>query len=657
WSWEVDAFPAEMALAASHVDEIWAPSEHAAASIRAAVDVPVYSFPHPVLVETGPEISRDDLELPEGFLFLFCFDFWSVFDRKNPLALIEAFSRAFEPGEGPRLVIKTVGGAEHPLDLDRLRLAADARPDVHVLDGYVTRAQTLAMIASCDAYVSLHRAEGFGLTMAEAMALGKPVVATGYSGNLEFMNEENAFLVPFELVPVAEGCEPYPTTARWAEPDVEAAAAILRRIWESPDDAREKGGRARGDIRRLHGPEARLPFVLGRLRAAAEERRRRQAERELPLVTSPLEHASTLTEKDADLDLPARYGFLSRFVRRSVRRAANLFLWHEKDIDRALIDAIRELHDRVGEVGRALDRLRSLDEDARRWDDELTRLSEMMADDTSRRALLRDELTELQARVSALADDPEKRTTVTVQTDVGPLRLPAYDRVIVPWMKHHGKWEPEVVERLRDWLAPGMVALDLGAHVGYHTILMSRLVGPEGRVIALEPEPVNLAQLKANLEAAGVANVDVHPVAALAESGSITLHLSDDNSGDHSISYRAGARTIEVPGVALDDLLGEETRIDVVKSDLQGADHLGLRGMERTLKRCRPKVIVEFWPEGIAAAGDDPPDVIRYYRSLGLSVRALEDGSLPIGAPPESFVEIAQSRREGFCTLILAPRP
>lgn len=657
WSWEVDAFPAEMALAASHVDEIWAPSEHAAAAIRSAVEVPVFSFPHPVLVPQVPDIPRSDLELPDGFLFLFCFDFWSVFDRKNPLAVIEAFSRAFASGEGPRLVIKTVGGEAHPLDLDRLRLAADARPDVYVLDGYVTREQTLAMIASCDAYVSLHRAEGFGLTMAEAMANAKPVVATAYSGNLEFMNEENSFLVPYELAPVPLGNEPYPTTANWAEPDVEKAASILRAIWERPADAREKGGRARGDILNLHNPEARLPFVLGRLTAAGEERRRRQAERELPLTISPLEHASTLTEKDADLNLPARYGFLSRSVRRLVRRATNLFLWHEKDIDRALIDSIRELQDRVAEVGRGLDRQRSLEEEAQRSRDELIRLSEMMADDEARRALLRDEMTELQARVAALANDPTKRTTVTVQTDVGPLRLPAYDRVIVPWMEHHGAWEPEVVGRLREWLAPGMVAVDLGAHVGYHTILMSRLVGPTGRVIALEPEPENFSQLQANIQAAGVTNVDAHPVAAVVEPGSITLHLSDDNSGDHSVSYRAGARTVSVPGVALDDLLGDDARIDVVKSDLQGADHLGLRGMERTLKRCKPRVVVEFWPEGIAATGDDPVDVIRYYRSLGLSIRALEDGSLPIGAAPESIVEFAQARREGFCTLLLAPRP
>ena len=96
--------------------------------------------------------------------------------------------------------------------------------------------------------VSLHRSEGFGLTLAQAMSLGKPAVATGYSANTEFMSAENGYLVPHRLVPVPEKCGPYPTTARWADPDVAEAARILRRLFEHPTEAREKGEQARRDM-------------------------------------------------------------------------------------------------------------------------------------------------------------------------------------------------------------------------------------------------------------------------------------------------------------------------------------------------------------------------------------------------------------------------
>jgi glycosyltransferase involved in cell wall biosynthesis len=270
WMWEVDEFPSTMAAAARYVDEVWMGSEHAAASVRGAVDVPVFTFPLPVVPLDPPALSRADLHLPEeAFVFLFAFSFHSVVERKNPFALVEAFTRAFAPGEGPRLVIKSIHGDRNLPQLERLRAAVAHRDDVEIRDGVVSRAEHASLVHACDAYVSLHRAEGFGLTTAEAMAIGKPVIATAYSGTLENMTEENSWLVPYELVEVGPDATPYPPTARWAEPDVDAAAAAMREVFANPDEAAARGQRAARDIALHHGPAARVKFINDRLRALA----------------------------------------------------------------------------------------------------------------------------------------------------------------------------------------------------------------------------------------------------------------------------------------------------------------------------------------------------------------------------------------------------
>src|SRR5436305_469366 len=122
----------------------------------------------------------------------------------------------------------------------------DGRPDIHVIDRSLTGDEKDALMAACDCYVSLHRSEGFGLTLAEAMAMGKPLIGTGYSGNVDFMNEDNSFLVDYEMTLVGPGCEIYPPEAEWAEPSVGHAAELMRRVYERPDVAARIGARARG---------------------------------------------------------------------------------------------------------------------------------------------------------------------------------------------------------------------------------------------------------------------------------------------------------------------------------------------------------------------------------------------------------------------------
>jgi glycosyltransferase involved in cell wall biosynthesis len=257
-----------MAESAELVDEIWTYSAFSARAIRRTVDKPVYRFPLPVVPGPVGQKSRAELHLPEGFVFLFSFDFHSVAERKNPSGVVEAFCRAFQPNEGPQLVVKSINGMADVVELERLRSLALDRDDIHIIDGYFDRADQRALMASCDAYVSLHRAEGFGYTLAEAMLAEKPVIATGYSGNLEFMNEDNSFLVGYRLIPVREACEPYPTTATWADPDLDEAAALMRTVVADPARAKRVGGQARRDIAEHHSPAARAPLLAARLAAA-----------------------------------------------------------------------------------------------------------------------------------------------------------------------------------------------------------------------------------------------------------------------------------------------------------------------------------------------------------------------------------------------------
>jgi glycosyltransferase involved in cell wall biosynthesis len=176
--------------------------------------------------------------------------------RKNPVGLIEAFRRAFTPGEGPRLLIKTINAPLRPLSEEELLWAADGRADIHVIDRSLSTSELNGLMAGCDCYVSLHRAEGFGLTLAEAMSIGKPTIATGYSGNVDFMNDANSYLVDYEIGRVGPECEIYPPEGEWAEPSVEHAAELMRRVYIEREEAARKGAQAAEDVARLLSPAA-----------------------------------------------------------------------------------------------------------------------------------------------------------------------------------------------------------------------------------------------------------------------------------------------------------------------------------------------------------------------------------------------------------------
>jgi glycosyltransferase involved in cell wall biosynthesis/SAM-dependent methyltransferase len=349
YAWEVDRVPSGWSWAFDVVDEIWTYSTYVAGILRcAAPGAQVARVPLPVRrpAEAGPP---PDLGLPDRFTFLFLFDFYSTLQRKNPLGLIEAFKRAFKPGEGPQLLVKSFNGDYKPASLELVQEAAADHPDVHVVDRFVSTEERDALVAGCDCYVSLHRAEGFGLTLAEALARGKPVIATGFSGNTDFMTEANSFLVDYTLARVGKDGENYPPDAHWADPDLDHAAELMRRVFDDPDAA---GARARSG-----GPALLERLSLDRIGGIAKARVERLAAQgpveggrapPPPPVHAwdPIQRAQWKLEFDPLRDARERGG-VKGVARAAALQAMRPYTYHQDELNDALVEGLRDVSERL----------------------------------------------------------------------------------------------------------------------------------------------------------------------------------------------------------------------------------------------------------------------------------------------------------------------
>ncbi len=233
WAWELPVLPPGWAQGARFVHEIWAPSRFTAQALTPLAPGRVKPVPFPMAaIELPVEGERADFGLPAAaFIVTTIFNLASSMERKNPLGAIAAFRAAFGTRRDHVLVLKLSHVEAYPADVAQLRAAIAGAPNIMLLTGTIPEARLRGLIRASDVVLSLHRAEGFGLIPATAMLLGRAVVATAWSGNMDFMAEGKAGLVPYRLIPAHDPRGTYEVSgALWAEPDVEAAAAWLRRL-------------------------------------------------------------------------------------------------------------------------------------------------------------------------------------------------------------------------------------------------------------------------------------------------------------------------------------------------------------------------------------------------------------------------------------------
>jgi glycosyltransferase involved in cell wall biosynthesis len=256
--WELSMYPEEWAKQLERFDEIWAPSRFVFDSIRKAVSNPVFHLPLSTEIRISSFLGRRYFGLPESaYLFLFYFDFRSYIHRKNPFAIMKAFEEVCRarPHEDIRLVLKlsrpqgpSLWKADFPRFMNELE-RCQFRNRLIVIDKIFTENEIRNLIRCCDCFGSLHRSEGYGRGLAEAMFLGKPVIATGYSGNLDFMNQENSCLVRYDLTNVKEGTYPHAKGQVWAEPDIDHAVGYMLNLLDDRDWGRKLGAIASQHIR------------------------------------------------------------------------------------------------------------------------------------------------------------------------------------------------------------------------------------------------------------------------------------------------------------------------------------------------------------------------------------------------------------------------
>jgi glycosyltransferase involved in cell wall biosynthesis len=267
WFWELEEFPEHYGKSLELVDEVWTASEFTRQAIQAVTDKPVRLIRMPIYVPFRPTAyTRASLGMPESkFIFLTNFDYLSTAERKNPVGVIRAYLDAFGPDDGAVLMVKSINSSQRILESERVRSFAYGRPDVMFLDEYVSTTEMKAMIELADCFVSLHRAEGYGLNLADAMAHSTPTIATGYSGNLEFMTETTSILIPHKIVEVGPDAAPYNPSAVWAEPDLYASSTAMRRLFDDPESGSAMAQRALTQISRSHSLQAAAASVRGLL--------------------------------------------------------------------------------------------------------------------------------------------------------------------------------------------------------------------------------------------------------------------------------------------------------------------------------------------------------------------------------------------------------
>ncbi|MDP6732360.1 MAG: glycosyltransferase [Gammaproteobacteria bacterium] len=267
WAWELEELPEIWISALEEADEIWVPSEFVARAVRKHASIPVTIIPHCIDLSPSKAFSRQDLQLPaERFLFLSMFDTRSIAERKNPFAAIKAFQQAFAPDDGSVGLVLKVNNAD-AINADQLQYKLQDSTNIFILDEAHTREEINSLLTQINCYVSLHRSEGFGLGPAESMCLGKPTIMTNWSGNTDFMTADNCVPVDYRLIPIERDYGPYKAGQRWADANIDEAAAAMYRLASDPELVDQLGNNARKFMQAEFSPAAVGERIKARLQA------------------------------------------------------------------------------------------------------------------------------------------------------------------------------------------------------------------------------------------------------------------------------------------------------------------------------------------------------------------------------------------------------
>ena len=315
--WELPHLPESWVPVLNGMDVVLAPTRFIAEACERALTRPVVHYPQAVSVPDDVVSDRARWGIPPGATaYLISYDAESDTARKNPLAALSAFEQAFTDADDALLVVKLNQSELSQTqrdEVDALRTRLARLPNVRFIEGNLPYRDVLSLYASCDVLVSLHRAEGLGLHLMEAMSLGRVVVATGWSGNMDFMTAENSLIVPYRLVPVTSTNAAYaPEVGRggqlWAEADIAEAARLMRVAFEQPDLRERMGGQAAGDMAALRASVARAE----QLREIANWPRARCAGGRERAVMRDLLEATRRSQPDAPGTLAYRWGRAKR---------------------------------------------------------------------------------------------------------------------------------------------------------------------------------------------------------------------------------------------------------------------------------------------------------------------------------------------------------
>lgn len=255
WAWELPEFPDAWIPNFGYFDEVWCPSEFVRAAIAHKSPLPVVTMPHAISFARPAGDFRARFGLPAGkFLFLCLYDLNSYSERKNPRGMIEAFRASALAGAGAALVVKVQNVTGNEADFAELTAAVRDLPGTVLLTETLTRAEIYQLESACDCFLSLHRSEGFGLAIAECMALGKPVISTDWSGPVDFVTAQTGCPVKYTLTTIAQSRGPYSKGQTWAEPDVAHAAWWMQQLCADPALGRSLGTAAQAVIEERFSP-------------------------------------------------------------------------------------------------------------------------------------------------------------------------------------------------------------------------------------------------------------------------------------------------------------------------------------------------------------------------------------------------------------------